>query len=136
MSGHDPIFVLPEGWPRPKGFSNAVVLPHGRPLYVAGQIGWDREGKLADGFAAQFKQALLNIRACIQAAGGRVEHIGRVDLFVTSKAEYVAARKEIGAIWRDVFGRHFPAMAMFEVKGLLEPRAMVEIEATGVVADE
>jgi enamine deaminase RidA (YjgF/YER057c/UK114 family) len=136
MSRGEPIFVLPQGWPRPKGFSNAVVLPHGRPLYVAGQIGWKLDGTFPEGFAAQFRQALLNIRACIEAAGGRVEHIGRVDLFVTSKAEYVAARKEIGGIWREVFGRHYPAMAMFEVNGLLEPRALLEIEATGVVADE
>lgn len=129
-------FILPPGWERPKGFSHAVLLPAGRPLYVAGQIGWTPDGRIATGFTAQFRQALLNIRACIEAAGGKVEHIGRVDLFVTSKAEYVAARKDIGAAWREVLGRHYPAMAMFEVKSLLEPQAMVEIEATGVVVDE
>lgn len=131
----EPQFILPPGWQRPKGFSHAVVLPKGRPLYIAGQIGWTADGKLASGFVAQFRQALLNIRACIEAAGGRVEHIGRVDLFVTSKHEYVLGRKQIGEAWREVFGKHYPAMAMFEVKALLEPLAMVEIEATGVVAD-
>jgi len=129
-------FILPPGWKRPKGYSNAVVLPRGRPLFIAGQIGWDAQGKLAPDFAAQFRQALLSVRACIEAAGGRIEHIGRIDLFVTDKSEYEANLAAIGTVWREVMGRHYPAMALLEVKGLLEEGAKVEIEATGVVADE
>jgi len=131
-----PAFINPTGWKRPRGYNNAVVLPHGRTLFVAGQIGWDAAEKLVGAdFVAQFRQALANVRACVEAAGGRVEHLGRVNLYVTDKREYTDNLDAVGAAWREIMGRHFPAMALLEVKGLLEPGAKVEIEATGVVAD-
>ncbi|MBX3473321.1 MAG: RidA family protein [Planctomycetes bacterium] len=132
----EPLFMNPDGWKRPRGYNNAVVLPPGRALFVAGQVGWDAEEELVgDDFVAQFRQALRNVRACVEAAGGRVEHLGRVNLYVTDKQEYAANLRAVGETWREIMGRHFPAMALLEVKGLLEPGAKVEIEATGVIAD-
>ncbi|MBK9975442.1 MAG: RidA family protein [Planctomycetes bacterium] len=129
-------FSNPPQWKRPRGYNNAVVLPPGRVLFIAGQVGWDtREKIVGDDFVAQFRQALSNVRDCVVAAGGKVEHLGRINLYVTDKQEYAANLNAIGAAWREVMGRHFPAMALFEVKGLLEPGAKVEIEATGVIAD-
>lgn len=128
--------ILPEGWKRPKGYANAIALPKGRPLFIAGMVGWDENEEFqSDDFAAQFRQALLNIAACIEAAGSRIDCIGRMTIYVTDKQEYIAALKDIGAAWREVMGNHFPAMALVEVKGLLEDRAKVEIESTGVVPE-
>lgn len=132
----EPEFINPPGWKRPSGYNNAVVLPRGRALYVAGQVGWDAHEKMVgDDFVAQFRQALLNVRACVEAAGGSVQHLGRVNLYVTDKQEYSANLRAVGEVWREIMGRTFPAMALLEVKGLLEPGAKVEIEATGVIAD-
>lgn len=129
-------FINPGNWKRPRGYNNAVVLPPGRALFIAGQVGWDAEEKMVgDDFVAQFRQALRNVRACVEAAGGRIEHLGRVNLYVTDKQEYAANLRAVGEAWREIMGRHFPAMALLEVKGLLEPGAKVEVEATGVVAD-
>ncbi|MBE7493188.1 MAG: RidA family protein [Planctomycetes bacterium] len=131
-----PDFINPPGWRRPRGYNNVVVLPPGRALFVAGQVGWDaQERMVSDDFVAQFRQALANVRACVEAAGGRVEHLGRVNLYVTDKREYAANLKAVGEAWREIMGRHYPAMALLEVRGLLEPGARVEIEATGVIAD-
>jgi enamine deaminase RidA (YjgF/YER057c/UK114 family) len=128
--------INPPGWKRPKGYSNAVVLPRGRALFVAGIVGWNEQEQFTtDSFVDQFRQALVNIRACVEAAGSRVECIGRMTLFVTDKREYTGALPQIGAAWREVMGTHYPAMALLEVKGLLEPRAKVEIETTGVVPE-
>jgi enamine deaminase RidA (YjgF/YER057c/UK114 family) len=128
--------INPPGWKRPRGYSNAIVLPAGRPLFVAGIVGWNADEQFTtDAFAGQFRQALLNIRACAEAAGSRVDCIGRMTLYVTDKREYVSALPEIGAAWREVMGTHYPAMALIEVKGLLEPRAKIEIEATGIVPE-
>lgn len=128
--------INPPGWRRPKGYANAVVLPQGRALFVAGMVGWNEEEQFtSDDFADQFRQALANIKACVEAAGSRVDCIGRMTVYVTDKREYTSALREIGAAWREVMGTHYPAMALLEVKGLLEPRAKVEIEATGVVPD-
>lgn len=132
-----PEFILPPGWKRPKGYSNAVVLPRGRELFVAGMVGWDVNEKLVPGgFVAQFAQALQNIRACVEAAGSKVEYLGRVNIYVTDKSLYAGNLKAVGETWREVMGRHYPAMALLEVKGLLEPGALVEVEATGVVPDQ
>ncbi|MBK8205991.1 MAG: RidA family protein [Planctomycetes bacterium] len=128
--------ILPDGWKRPKGYANAIIMPRGRLLFVAGQVGWDSNERIvSDDFAAQFKQALLNVRACVEAAGSSVEHIGRVTLYVTDKHEYMQNLGGVGEAWRDVMGRHYPAMALLEVKGLLEAGAKVEIEADAVVPE-
>ena len=127
--------IEPPGWPRAKGYSDGMLAdPGSRILFVAGQIGWDGERKLvAGGFSAQFAQALRNVAAVVRAAGGTPSDIGRVTLYVTDKRQYVAARAAIGVAWREIVGRHFPAMAMVEVSGLLEPGALVEIEATAAI---
>lgn len=128
--------ILPDGWRRPKGYSNAVVLPPGRPLFVAGMVGWDENEKFQDTtFAGQFRQALLNIKACVEKAGSRLDCIGRFTIYVTDKAEYSASLRELGAAYRDVMGAHYPAMALVEVNALLEEGAKLEIEATGVVPE-
>ncbi|HEX4534890.1 MAG TPA: RidA family protein [Rhizomicrobium sp.] len=125
--------INPQGWPQPKGYANGMLAENG-VLLVAGQIGWDTEGKFADGFAAQVKQALLNIRAVVEAAGGRVDQIGRLTWYVTNLELYRNSGREIGAAYREAFGKNFPAMAVVEVSGLVEREALVEIEATAVIA--
>ena len=126
----------PDGWPRPKGYSNVVVLPHGRPLFIAGMVGWDESEKMVSPeIVGQFRQALKNIVACARAAGSDIEFIGRMTLYVIDKEAYMAARRELGRAWRDVMGAHYPAMSLVEVKGLLEEGGVIEVEATGVVPD-
>jgi enamine deaminase RidA (YjgF/YER057c/UK114 family) len=126
--------ILPEGWKRPRGYANALLMPRGRVLLVAGMVGWDaNEQMVSDDFVPQFKQALANVRACVEAAGSRVEHIGRLTLYVIDKQDYTGNLKAVGEAYREVMGKHFPAMALIEVKGLLEDRAKVEITADAVV---
>jgi enamine deaminase RidA (YjgF/YER057c/UK114 family) len=125
--------LQPAGWPRPKGYSNGIVA-QGRQVFIAGQIGWDAEGRFASGgLAGQVKQALLNIVAIIEEAGGKPEHIVRLTWFVTSREEYLAGLQEIGAAYRAVMGKHFPSMSVVQVVALMEVAAKVEIEATAVV---
>ncbi|MCB9587176.1 MAG: RidA family protein [Polyangiaceae bacterium] len=127
--------INPESWGEPKGYANGVLAPAGgRLLFVAGQIGWDENQKIvSEDFALQFAQALSNVVTVVRAAGGQPEHIARLTIYVTDKQLYLADLKGIGASYRELMGRHYPAMALLEVKGLLEPGAMVEIEATAVV---
>jgi enamine deaminase RidA (YjgF/YER057c/UK114 family) len=100
-------------------------------------VGWDaNEQMVSDDFVPQFKQALANVRACVEAAGSRVEHIGRLTIYVIDKHEYIGNLKAVGEAYREVMGKHFPAMALIEVKGLLEDRAKVEITADAVVPDQ
>lgn len=124
--------LLPEGWPRPKGYSNGVAAT-GELVFVAGQIGWDTEGRFPDGFAAQFRQTLDNTLAVLAEAGAGPQHIVRMTWYVVDKAEYLAALRDIGAVWRERIGPHYPAMAVVEVKGLIEDAARIEIETTAVV---
>ncbi len=124
--------LLPEGWPRPKGYSNGVEAS-GRMVFVAGQIGWDQTGAFPDGFAAQFRQTIDNTLAVLAEAGAGPEHIVRMTWYVVDKAEYLAALRDIGAVWRERIGPHYPAMAVVEVKGLIEDAARIEIETTAVV---
>jgi len=125
--------LQPQGWPRPKGYSNGVAAV-GRQVFVAGQIGWDAEGRFArGGLAGQVRQALLNIVAVLAEAGGAPEHIVRLTWFVTSREEYHAELSEIGAAYRAVMGKHFPAMSVVQVVALMEGEAKVEIEATAVL---
>lgn len=124
--------LLPEGWPRPKGYSNGIEAS-GRLVFVAGQIGWDPEGRFPEGFAAQFRQTIDNTLAVLAEAGAGPEHIVRMTWYVVDKAEYLAALRDIGAVWRDRMGPHYPAMAVVEVKGLIEDAARIEIETTAVI---
>jgi enamine deaminase RidA (YjgF/YER057c/UK114 family) len=114
---------------RPRGYSNGVVA-EGRLLFVAGQIGWDAEGRFADGFVAQFDRALANVLEVIHAAGGAPESLCRLTIYVVDRKSYLASVKEIGASWRNHLGRHYPAMTLVEVRSLLEERALCELEAT------
>jgi enamine deaminase RidA (YjgF/YER057c/UK114 family) len=124
--------LQPPGWPRPQGYANGI-LAEGRLVFVGGQIGWDETGAFAATLAEQVGQALRNIVAVLTEAGGRPEHVARLTWYVTDRAEYLAQRREIGAVYREIMGRHFPAMAVVEVSGLLEPEARVEIEAIAVL---
>jgi enamine deaminase RidA (YjgF/YER057c/UK114 family) len=125
--------INPEGWPPPRGYANAMLAENGM-LFIAGQIGWDAQGKLAPGFVSQFRQALANIRAIVESAGGRAEQIARLTWFVTDLEQYRANRREIGAAYREVFEKHFPAMTVVEVRSLVEKDALIEIEATAVLS--
>ena len=128
--------IQPAGWPVPQGYVNAVAA-RGRQLFLAGQVGSDpRTGTFAsDDIAAQAAQALANVAAVLRAAGAEPRHVTRLTWYVTDRAEYLAARQAIGAAYRAVMGRHYPAMSLLVVHSLLEARAKVEIEATAVIPD-
>lgn len=125
--------INPPELPEPKGYSNGLIA-QGRVLFVAGQIGWGGEGTLvSDRFTDQFDQALFNVLAVVRAAGGTPESVGRLTIYVLDKTEYQAAQREVGERYRARMGRHYPAMTLVEVQSLLEPGALVEIEATAVL---
>lgn len=127
--------IQPEGWAKPRGYSNGIV-GEGRVLFVGGQVGWDPRSetpRFPESFADQFDQALANVLEVVTAAGGAAANITRMTVYVTRKDEYRAALKPIGEAWRRRLGRHYPAMALIVVAGLLEDEAKVEIEATAVL---
>ncbi|ANP46040.1 RidA family protein [Candidatus Viadribacter manganicus] len=125
--------LLPEGWPRPKGYANGIEAD-GRLVFVAGQIGWTPEGVFeANTLSAQFAQTLDNTLAILREANAGPEHIARMTWYITDKRAYLGSLAEIGAIWREKMGRNFPAMAVVEVKALIEDAALIEIETTAVV---
>lgn len=124
--------VQPEGWAEPRGYSNGMI-GEGRVLFVGGQIGWDAEGRFAEGFLGQVGQALANIVAVLKAAGGGPEHVGRLTWYVTDIEAYRASLRELGPVYRAAMGKHFPAMALVQVMSLVEEEALVEIEATAVL---
>ena len=127
--------LLPPGWPRPKGYSNGISS-RGRLIVTAGIIGWDEaEHFVASDMAGQFKQILLNICAILKEGGAGPEHIVRMTWYVTSRDEYVASLAQIGSFYREVIGRHYPAMAVVEVNALMETAAKIEIEAMAVVPE-
>ncbi len=129
---HD--IIQPEGWAPAKGYANGV-LAHGRTLYVGGQIGWDENQVFrSHDFIGQMEQALTNIRAVVAAAGGTPADIVRLTWYVIDKKEYLARQREVGEAYRRIMGRHFPAMTMVVVSALVEDAALVEIEATAVLA--
>jgi enamine deaminase RidA (YjgF/YER057c/UK114 family) len=131
MSVHE--ILHPAGWKPTPGYSNGVVAT-GRTIFLAGQIGWDAEQQfVGDDLVAQTRQALRNIVDLLAEAGAGPEHIVRLTWYVTDRDEYLANQKELGAVYRDVLGKHFPAMALVQVVALVEARAKVEIEATAVV---
>jgi enamine deaminase RidA (YjgF/YER057c/UK114 family) len=125
--------LLPEGWPRPKGYANGVAAS-GRQIFVAGMIGWDAQGVFhSDDFAAQARQALANIVAVLDAGGAKPHHITRMTWYVTSKREYLQALPAVGAAFRELIGHYDIAMTAVQVAALIEDRAKVEIEVTAVV---
>jgi len=123
----------PAGWPRPKGYAYGVVA-EGRVVCLSGIIGWDAQGRLVgDDLVSQARQALVTIASLVREAGGAPSDIVRMTWYVVDKREYLAAQEPLGAAYREIIGRHFPAMSVVEVKGLLEDRARVEIEATAIL---
>lgn len=125
--------IHPEDWKPAQGYANAVAAS-GRTLFLAGQIGWNGDQVFeTDDFVGQVGQALRNIRAILDEAGSRPEHLVRLTWFVTSKQDYLQNQRAVGMLYRDIIGRHFPAMSVVEVSALLEDRAKVEIEATAVI---
>jgi len=126
--------LLPPGWAPPIGYANGIAVTPGRLVFVAGQVGWDASQRFAsEDLASQFDQALANVIAVVAAAGGRPEHICRITAFCCDKPAYLAARPELGRIWRARMGRHFPAMSMIFVADLLDSPGRIELEATAVV---
>jgi enamine deaminase RidA (YjgF/YER057c/UK114 family) len=127
--------LQPAGWPRPKGYSNGISAS-GRMIFTAGIVGWDENESFPDyHLHGQFAQALRNTLAILAEGGAGPEHIVRMTCYVTDKTEYSRERDEIGAAWREIMGANYPAMALVEVKGLIEGAAKVEIETTAVVPE-
>jgi enamine deaminase RidA (YjgF/YER057c/UK114 family) len=127
--------LQPADWPRPKGYSNGVSAK-GRMIFTAGVVGWDEKEMFPDyHLHAQFAQALRNTLAILAEDGAGPEHIVRMTCYVTDRAEYLSSRDEIGAYWREIMGSNYPAMALVEVRGLVEGAAKIEIETTAVVPD-
>jgi enamine deaminase RidA (YjgF/YER057c/UK114 family) len=133
----DPKPIHPPGWMKPNGYAHAMSASGGRVIAIAGQVGWNpANGAIeSDDFATQCAQALRNIVDVLNAAGAGPEHLVRLTWFVTSRSEYFSSRSELGAAYREIMGRNYPAMTVVVVTGLLEERAKVEIEATAVIGD-
>ncbi len=127
--------VNPDTLAKPRGYSNGLLAPAGtRLLFIAGQVGWDAEGRFVSrDFAEQFDKALANVLEVVRAAGGGPENLARLTLYVLDKAEYNAATRRVGEYYRARMGRHYPTMALLEVQGLLENEARVEIEGTAIL---
>ena len=122
--------IQPDGWLPALGYANGMLTKDGT-LHIGGQIGWDANKVFVEGgFIPQMKQALSNIAAIVEAAGGQISDVTRLTWFVTDKSEYLSHQTEVGRAYRDVFGKHFPAMSMIIVSGLVEDEALIEIEAT------
>ena len=126
--------LQPPGWARPRGYSNGIAVKDGKTVYIAGQVGWTPEGRFnAASFGEQFRQALANVLEVLAQAGGGPEHVVRMTWYVLEREEYLAALKEVGGAWRELMGKHYPAMTVVQVGGLVEPEARLEIEATAVI---
>jgi enamine deaminase RidA (YjgF/YER057c/UK114 family) len=128
--------LMPAGWAPPIGYANGIAARPGRIVFVAGQVGWDeRQQFRSTELAPQFEQALKNVVAILATAGGRPEHICRMTAYCCDKAAYLAARPQLGRIWRALMGKHFPAMSMIFVADLLDHPGKIELEATAIVPD-
>jgi enamine deaminase RidA (YjgF/YER057c/UK114 family) len=129
-----PEAIAVESWPRPKGYAD-VMTGRGRFVVTAGQIGWDPKTQqfASDDLVEQVRQTLRNVVTAVRAAGGEPAHIVRLTWYITDRDAYVTRRSEIGTVYREIMGKHYPAMAVVIVAGLVEPRAKVEIEATAIV---
>ena len=126
-------FLQPNGWKPAKGYANGVVT-QGRMVFLGGQIGWNEEQQFeSDDFIDQFRQTLSNIVVLLAEAGGGPEHLVRLTWYITDRDAYLNSQKEMGAVYREVIGRHFPPMAVVQVVKLVEERALIEIEATAVL---
>ena len=126
--------LLPEGWAPPIGYANGIAADPGRIVFIAGQVGWDAHQKFhSEEIAPQFDQALANVVAVLAEAGGKPQHICRMTAYCCDKRAYLAARRELGAIWRKHMGTHYPAMSMIFVSDLLDSPGKIELEATAVV---
>jgi enamine deaminase RidA (YjgF/YER057c/UK114 family) len=126
--------LQPTDWPRPRGYANGIKA-RGAVIVTAGQVGWNEKAEFADGLVGQVAQTLLNVASVLAAGGAGPEHLVRLTWYVTDVADYRARQAEIGKVYREIIGRHFPAMAVVEVSALAEPEALVEIEAMAVVPD-
>ena len=131
-SAAGPMILQPSGWPAPKGYANGMVAD-GRLVVTGGVIGWDTAGHLPEDFVAQVRQTLSNISAILAEGGARPEHLVRLTWYVVDIEEYLDNLKALGQVYRDIFGVHYPAMALVQVVRLVEKAALVEIEATAVV---
>ena len=126
--------LLPPGWAPAIGYANGIAAAPGRIVFIAGQVGWDAEQKFhSTEVAPQFEQALQNVLAVLAEAGGRPEHICRITAFCCDKPAYLAARTQLGGIWKRLMGRHYPCMSMIFVSDLLDSPGKIELEATAVV---
>ena len=126
--------LLPAGWKPPIGYANGVAVEAGRIVFIAGQVGWTAAQVFeSEDLAAQFAQALANVLAVLAAAGGRPEHLCRITAYCCDKPAYLAARPQLGAVWRERMGRHYPAMSMIFVSDLLDHPGKIELEATAVL---
>ena len=130
--GQGPVALQPEGWRQPKGYANGMMA-EGRVIVTGGLIGWDAHEVLAEGFVAQARQLFRNILAVLAEAGAQPHHLARLTWYVVDIEEYLASARELGQAYREVFGRHFPAMAVVQVVRLVERQARLEIEATAIV---
>jgi enamine deaminase RidA (YjgF/YER057c/UK114 family) len=129
--------ILPDGWPQPKGYANGILAQKGRTLFLAGQVGWNADEEfVSDKLVPQFEQALKNIIAIVEKAGGKSEDICKMTCFCKDRSEYLKSRRELGAIWKRVIGRHYPCMSMIFVVDLLDHPAVIEIEAMAVIREE
>ena len=126
--------LQPADWPKPKGFANGIKA-RGETIFVGGMVGWDAHERFPDGFVAQTAQALRNIVTVLAEGGAGPHHIVRMTWYVRDMDEYLAARGELGPVYREIIGRHFPAMALVEVRRLVKPDARLEIEATAVIPE-
>ncbi len=127
-------WIQPEGWPRPKGYSNGVLVQGCRMVVLAGQVGWDEKEQIVPGgFVPQFERALRNVVAVVRAAGGGPEHVVHLRLYITDRQAYGSQLEKVGEVYRKVMGRHFPCMTAVVVAGLVEDGAMVEIEGLAVL---
>lgn len=130
----EPRSLNPQGWPRPKGYANGMTA-RGRGVLTGGVVGWDAMGQFPEGFVAQARRCFHNIRAILAEGGAEPRHLVRLTWYVTDIDAYLAEPKELGEAYRSAFGRHYPAMAVIEVKRLVERSALLEIEATAIVPD-
>lgn len=126
--------LLPEGWLAPVGYANGIAVDAGRLVFIAGQVGWNAAQRFeSEALAAQFDQALANVLEVLKQAGGEPRHIARITAYCCDKPAYLAARRELGAIWRRRMGDHYPAMSMIFVADLLDSPGKIELEATAVL---
>ena len=126
--------LLPQGWASPIGYANGIVVPAGRLVFIAGQVGWDEQQRFhSEELRPQFEQALKNVLAVLALAGGAPNHICRMTAYCIDRPAYLAERAQLGAIWKRLMGSYYPAMSMIFVADLLDHPAKIELEATAVI---